>query len=419
MRIPIFTSLGDAVTAAREKTPDAPENAGLLAARVFESAPSRSAAQALLREIAEAKSDTQPLLPAQPLALYGAGDLGRLARDHLRYLDIPIAAVIDRNADTIAADPGWAGIPVLHPDAVEPAFKHKAMLAVSIATSPFAPLQASLRDAGWTHVVPYYDIAESFRDRHPLSNGWIAERFSSDEVAALTRVLDGWSDDRSRAHHLQFLAWRRLRREWSFGDAPVTVGDRFFIPEMLAVLTESEHYLDGGAHYGLVGRRFVEERQGRFQSLTAIEPDEQSRRTLHQTLATLPADQAARCRVLDTVLDETPQNRNFHEGLGYASQIASTGKTIRHTASIDTLDLTPTILKLHLEGHELPALKGATATLAAHRPILMATVYHNADGLYATADWLMHTLTRYRFLFRLHSWCGTGAVIYAIPEERG
>ena len=35
-----------------------------------------------------------------------------------------------------------------------------------------------------------------------------------------------------------------------------------------------------------------------------------------------------------------------------------------------------------------------------------------------TAWWLMETLSGYRFLFRNHSWCGTGSVIYGIPEER-
>ena len=30
----------------------------------------------------------------------------------------------------------------------------------------------------------------------------------------------------------------------------------------------------------------------------------------------------------------------------------------------------------------------------------------------------MQTLAGYRFLFRNHSWCGTGAVVYAIPNER-
>jgi len=411
----MLNGLGDAVTAAQQKTQDDPLNADV-ATRAFDASPSAAVAPTLLAEIASTESAAYPVQPTTPLALYGAGDLGRLARDHLRYLGIPISAVIDRNAESIAADPDWGGTALIHPDKVEAAFKRDAMLAVSIATSPFAPLQASLRAAGWANVVPYYDIAESFRHRHPLSNGWIAEPFSSEDIASLTEV---WNDDRSRAHHLQFLAWRRIRQEWSFADAPVTLGDRFFIPEILSVLRDGEHLVDAGAYFGHVTRRFIEERHGRFASVTAIEPDPQSLSVLRQTLATLPTDQAANVTVLDAVLDHTPQSRPFHSGLGYASQIASTGQSMRQTTTIDALGLMPTVLKLHLEGHELPALMGATATLAAARPIVMATVYHNADGLHATAQWLMQTLPNYRFLFRLHSWCGTGAVIYAIPEERG
>jgi hypothetical protein len=85
---------------------------------------------------------------------------------------------------------------------------------------------------------------------------------------------------------------------------------------------------------------------------------------------------------------------------------------------LDTLDLSPTFIKLHLEGAELAALKGARKTLLSNRPIIVATIYHNADGIWRTPLWLMEALPGYRFLFRIHSWCGTGAVIYAIPNER-
>jgi FkbM family methyltransferase len=406
------------VTAARNRT-ERDATSAAVTAHAFDSAPDVHQSLRLLAGIAASEHNPAPAAPETPLALYGAGDLGRLARDHLAYLGIPVAAVIDRNAAAIAADPGWAGIPVLHPDAVDARFKRDAMLAVSIATSPFVPLQAALRSAGWARVVPYYDLAESTRDRHPLSNGWIADPFTADDIEALGAVLEGWADDRSRAHHLQFVAWRRLRQEWTFADAPVTIGDRFFTPEILSVLTGAERYVDAGAYHGLVGRRFVEECTGRFDHLTAIEPDPQSLPVLRDTLAALPAEQMAKVAILDALLDDRPRPRLFHSGLGYASQIAPTGETSRASTTIDALGLDPTILKLHLEGHELPALKGAEKTLAANRPIVMATVYHNADGLHATARWMMQALTGYRFLFRLHSWCGTGAVIYAIPGERG
>jgi hypothetical protein len=87
-------------------------------------------------------------------------------------------------------------------------------------------------------------------------------------------------------------------------------------------------------------------------------------------------------------------------------------------STLDALRLTLSFLKLHLEGAELPTLKGARETLLSSRPIVAATVYHNADGIWKTPLWLMQTLPDYRFLFRAHSWCGTGAVVYAIPDER-
>ena len=63
-------------------------------------------------------------------------------------------------------------------------------------------------------------------------------------------------------------------------------------------------------------------------------------------------------------------------------------------------------------------MRGARQTLIECRPIVATTVYRNDDGICRTALWLMETLPHYSFLFRLHSWCGTGAVIYAIPHER-
>ena len=88
------------------------------------------------------------------------------------------------------------------------------------------------------------------------------------------------------------------------------------------------------------------------------------------------------------------------------------------TRALDALGLNPTFLKLHLEGGELAALKGARQTLLSRRPIVAATVYHNADGIWRTPLWLMETLPDYHFLFRSHGWCGTGAVVYAMPAER-
>jgi FkbM family methyltransferase len=175
--------------------------------------------------------------------------------------------------------------------------------------------------------------------------------------------------------------------------------------------------LDAGAHDGVVSQAFVRHTKGAFRRIAAIEPDPANRARLEANLHFwLPAD--PRVTVYDCALAEAEGGALFHDGLDYASQLSPTGRMRITTRALDTLELSPTFVKFHLEGGELPALKGARKTLLAHRPVIAATVYHNADGIWQTPHWLMQLLPDYRFLFRAHSWCGTGAVVYAIPKER-
>jgi FkbM family methyltransferase len=373
-------------------------------------------AHSLLDEIATTPCRFAPAVADRPLALYGAGNLGRLARDFLAAVGHDFAMVIDRNARDLANDPEWAGARLLHPRDVPASAKSRACLVVGVTTSPYVPLERSLFDLGFEHIVPFYDLAEGFRHLHPLSNGWFAAPLRAQDLENTAKVLGRWDDDMSRAHHLQFMAWRRLREEWTFVGAPMPDCSRFFIPEIAAVLHRKEVLLDAGAHHGSVTQAFVELTKGKFRRIIAIEPDPWNRARLKDALRPLLAD--GRLSVLNCALAEVEREALFHDGLGYASQLSETGEIRVIVRPLDALALSPTFIKLHLEGGELAALKGARKTLLSNRPLIAATVYHNADGIWRTPLWLMETLPDYRFLFRVHSWCGTGAVVYAIPNER-
>jgi len=386
-------------------------------ARSFTALPGADQAPALLAEIATAPCPFAPATADAPLALYGAGNLGRLARDFLKAVGQDFVMAIDRDAEKLAQEPAWSGVRLVHPNKVADAAKSNIRLAVSVVTAPYVPLERSLAELGFTDIVPFYDLAESFRHVHPLSNGWFALPLTAEDQNNTSKILTLWDDDVSRAHHLQFLAWRRLREEWTFEAALAHDCARFFIPEVTRLLHADEVLLDAGAHHGSVTKTFVKQTGGSFRQIVAIEPDPANRARLMANLQCwLPND--PRVRVHDWALAAVERDALFHDGLGYASQLSDTGRTRVPTRPLDALGLSPTFVKLHLEGAELPALKGAKETLLSSRPIVAATVYHNADGIWKTPLWLMDTLPDYRFLFRAHSWCGTGAVIYAIPKER-
>jgi FkbM family methyltransferase len=381
------------------------------------SAPDAKAAAHLMRTLAARPSSVGPRRVDKPLVLYGAGNLGHMAREYLDRLEIPIAAVVDSRPDAHRADTFWGGVPVFGPAEVPAGLRRDALLAVCVATAPMGELDESLRGQGWRDVVPFYDIAEAYRDRHPLGNGWFTGEIGPAEVAAVEQVLARWDDDVSRAHHLQFIAWHALREDWLFDGAPVTTGDRYFIPDVLGLVHEREAFVDVGAHHGEVVRRFAGVVGGRFESIDAIEGDP---RNLAVLRAGIEAERSLRdrVRVLSHVVGAGPGRAAFFDGLGYASQLSSLGGERVEVTTLDALQLRPTFLKLHLEGHELAALEGGLETLRRHRPVVATTSYHNRLGLHELPRWLMDHLDGYHFLLRLHSWCGTGAVVYAIPDER-
>lgn len=387
--------------------------------RHFASLPDLAAARALLRMANAGAPAGTPAHPAgDDLWIYGAGALGKLVRAHLAAVGQTVSGVIDRNARECTRDPAWAGLPVLSPDAVPETVKAKALVAVAVVTAPYVPLARDLRRQGFARCIPAYDVTEAFRDRHPLGNGWFAPPLRGPGLEAADAMLAGLADDASRAHYLRFAAWRLAREEWDFAGAPVETGTRFLLPEITPLLLPTERVLDGGAHHGTVLAQIIAGTGGRIGAAWAVEPDPESRAVLEKTIAAWPGKTMRRVRVLDAVLGDRAKPALFHAGLGFASQVSATGTLRARLTPIDALKLNPSFVKLHLEGAELAALEGARKTLLRHRPIVAATIYHNADGLAATPLWLMDTLPDYRVLIRTHGWCGTGAVVYAIPKER-
>jgi FkbM family methyltransferase len=384
----------------------------------FSHAPNIDGAKKILQETAQTPIKSAPRKVDRPLVLYGAGDLGRMAKQYFNQIGIDFKYVVDSNPEPHRNDPFWAGIDVISPAEVSFKEHSESLLAVCIATTQFGLLNIELELQGWTDLVPFYDIAEAYRDLHPLGNGWFSGKLSQIDIENTELVLSGWQDDTSRAHHLQFIAWRALRQDWLFEDAPVTLNDRYFIPEVASLLKTDEIFCDLGAYHAGVIHRFLRTTGNRFKEIWAIEPDKANVSQLRAELQKLDSKIEQRIHVLACAVGAREERENFFHGLGYTSQLCDLGQYPIEVTTIDQLSLAPTFLKLHLEGGELNAMQGGLQALKRFRPIIAATIYHNRLGIWEVPKWLMGNLVDYHFLMRLHSWCGTGAVIYGIPKER-
>ena len=167
-----------------------------------------------------------------------------------RYCDslgIPVRFVVDANPHAYRQDRFWEGVDILGLDDVGKEKIEKTLLAICVGKSPYTQVVAPLQKNGWVDIVPFYSISAAYLDRHPLGNGWFTGDLSQSDIAGIKSVLLGYADNISRAHHLQFLAWHRLHEEWFFDNAPVFTENRYFIPEVLSRLHDTEFSWNGGS----------------------------------------------------------------------------------------------------------------------------------------------------------------------------
>jgi len=376
--------------------------------------PDSSSASALLQEIFSGE-------PAQPqrddtrsVVLYGAGELGRLALDFLIHVGIKVEFALDR----AARDGDLLGglIPVYRPEQSPGLDNH--LILVTTVNVPYSEISEQLKKRGLKRVLPFYDYALQFADRHPLNNGWFSGPLTIDDQRNITKVISGFWGARSLAAYLQFLAWRVLREDWVFDDAVVFNGDRFFIDPVQEILSDEECFLDVGAYDGRAFLHFLTVTGEKFNSALLIEPDEKNFLSLQQTIEKLPQEIVKRITLLNGALSSASGKHAFAQGFDFASRLWDIKQNEVEVFRLDDLKFPVSFIKMHIEGEEYEALKGGLTQIKTHRPILAITVYHNRDGLWKTPMLLQETLSEYIFVFRMHSWCGTGAVIYGIPKER-
>ena len=368
-------------------------------------------ASEVLEKILISDIKTSPRLIDKQVILYGAGSLGKMAKNFFEYLNIPFLYFVDKNSDLLKSDADWSGINIIHPDKVKEEDKKNCLLIVCIVTTQLITLRDELKADGWEDIAFFYDVCEAYSDRYPLTNGWFLNKPSDDELDDIKKVFSAL-DDVSRMHYLQFLAWRRLRIELLLKGIQI-INNRYFIPEITNILHENEVFVDCGAHNGSVTKKFVEVTNRKYNKIYAIEADKDNFAAIEDNLRNIP-----NCTTIKCALGAKEGEEKFYQGFDYASKVNNFGNVTVKVATLDSFNIPATFIKIHLEGGELSALKGALNTIKKYRPILAVTVYHTADGVSKIPLYLMNYVQDYKYYMRLDSWGGTGAVFYAIPEER-
>jgi len=350
--------------------------------------------------------------------LYGLGNLGRLAIDYLSSINKAPVAVIDENLNSQEFFNQWLSYTPIKISDISSGYLPSQSVAVSITTHPFKIFYEKLTQLGFTNIFPFYDFTENFQNQHPLSNGWRKDKLTEFEKTRIHKAFLNWDDEVSKAHFTQFIGWRLHRTEISFHAYKIIPKERYFIDQIKSVLKSNETIVDVGAHHGEFLHQFLSFANFNFKKFVLFEPDHKNRKILLRNLVNRNLQTNNSIIVREDIITHQAGVCKFAFGFGYASKIHDKIGNVVQSFSIDALGLEPSFLKLHIEGEELNALKGAQKTIERHRPIVLVTCYHNEDGLWKLPDFFVENFDDYNLHFRLHGWCGTSAVIYAIPHER-
>jgi FkbM family methyltransferase len=274
-----------------------------------------------------------------------------------------------------------------------------------------------LQNYEWIDIIPFYNIVYPYHNKYPLNNGWNST-ITEEKCNNIKNILLKLNDDKSRAYYLQFIAWHVLNEEWIFKPAPIMTTEKYFIPEIVSILNTHETFLDIGAHHGEFTTKFINVVNDKFNKIYMVEPDHDNIDILLNNLGNNMMDYTISLFPFALKNEITKNKSKFYYKLDSISQLSNLGNGFTRVKKLDDLNIDPTLIKIHVEGTEIDIINSGIKTIKKNRPILLVTVYHNENGLFKNITEIMNLLDDYILYFRLHMWCGTSGIIYAIPKEK-
>ena len=370
----------------------------------------------LLIHAPQPRRDILPwLFPPVPVALYGAGSVGR---DSLRVLTS--AGVVVRYFLDRLARPGQtlAGVPVLRPDAATLSANERGATPVVVtifnAFVQMPPLHDQLRLLGWKSVTTFLEFYQPFA-RELGDRFWLTDLdFYRPHGPALEVTAALWADDRSRELFEQIL---RFRTTGDYAVLPAPDSDDQYFPGDLPAWPMPLRFVDCGACGGDTVAQLMKLGLP-VEALAAFEPDGANFARLATALGHLAASVASVSAWPCGVSAETTQLR-FDAGHGTGSAISATGSQLIQCVALDQAlpVFRPNLIKMDIEGAEYDALLGAREMIHRHRPGLAICLYHSPEHLWQI-PLLVHSWNLgYRFFLRSHCFNGFELVLYAIPAD--
>lgn len=237
----------------------------------------------------------------------------------------------------------------------------------------------------------------------------------SENLNACEKAYELMSDEKSKKIFLRMLAKRITGCNFYFD---VFTTDQYFNRNLIGDLN-NEVFFDVGSYDGATIKTFIEHCEN-YKSIYAFEPDNSAFSRLYRA-----SEDLNNLIYLNMGLSDTNgEIPFFSEEYGSshilgASSEDTCGKKCSNILSIkgDSLNLSPTFIKMDIEGSEIPALNGLKETIRKQTPKLAICLYHHLSDLW-NIPLLIHNINKdYSFKIAHHSYGVTETVLYAVNRN--
>ena len=170
--------------------------------------------------------------------------------------------------------------------------------------------------------------------------------------------------------------------------------DQELIPRIVDLIEPGAMVVDAGAMIGDHTSAYA----SKAGLVYAFEPHPENFECLRQNCATLPGCLLFQKALSDVAGPAKLRNCFDFSNMGGGSVDLASGNIEINTITLDSLGISPQLIKMDVEGYEVKALRGAERTIARSRPILVLEVNLHAlenagDSVQALAD----ILAEYRY----------------------
>lgn len=341
--------------------------------------------------------------------IFGAGKFGRLVANVCLAQGIKVNGFIQ----TSPTSSNLLGVPIItwndlsKRDRIIP-----LIIGIFNRDSPLDELVTIAKNSGFERIILPWDIAEQFGSKLGW-NYWLAgSNFLRSYSKDLNWLYERLQDDASR-NCLERVVNFRLGLDLnyaSFRHKSKQYFNELTIPKLKG---KELDFLDGGAFNGDNLKQLS--KITKIHQAWLFEPDIQNFKNMVAKVnrAKLPG------YCLPLGLSNCNKNIKFFGGSGEDAHIDLNGNNHITTVSIDDFlsGQKVDLVKLDVEGSEIPALEGAIKTISNFKPILALSCYHHPTDLWILPRLIDKICKAYNFYFLQHCNNSFDLVLYGIPSE--